>query len=243
MESFTAAAAGTLTTLAKQVPVLLAGDETAWSTATAFTISGVPEVIIDSQVVTSATAAELWLTVGPSYGVLTISDGTSAATIAISGVLGRMELAAWMNPPAAPPPITQPLFNGQPVFGDLSAFSVVPLTGSGGAGIDAFLGNAPGTTIYDFGPGGRGWGISGGFSAGSAAGVAAMIGTLQCLVGIRSTLIFPTGGPLPDNWERHGSCQFQGDELVLNSAGIQQVAGGGFSQSYKLVVRESAGGG
>jgi hypothetical protein len=166
MESFTTAAAGTLTTLAEQVPVLLAGDGTSWSTATVFTISGVPEVVIDSQVVTSATTAELWLTVGPYYGALTISDGTSAATIAISGVLGLMQRAAWMNPPAAPPPITQPLFNGRPVFGDLSAFSIVQLTGPGGAGVDAFLGNAPGTTVYDFGPGGRGWGISGNFSAG-----------------------------------------------------------------------------
>jgi len=240
MGSFTATASNWLQCLEPQALVVLTGVGTSWTNETVFSVAGVGDVAIASQVVASAAAAQLLLSIGRYHGVLTISDGALTATITIHGDEG-LEVAQERaydsaNRGPLPSPLV-PLFNGQPLFGDPPSFTSAPLTG-GAAGVDEFLGFTPGTTLYSEGPGGRGWGIAGTFRGPTAAAVTAQAATLWSSAGIRAPFGRPTGARFPGNFETWPNCEFLFTELVTNPTGVLLSAGNMYVLTYLLVIRQ-----
>jgi hypothetical protein len=217
--SFTAAAdqghpliSGFLNSVKQTTPLTLHGVGTSWDQGTAFTVSGVTEVTITAQRVESATLATITVQVGPYFGALSISDGSSSTQITIAGIPGQAVLAAVSDPkkfPPAPPKI--PLFAGQAVFGDPACFTIETLGG--------------------------GWRLHGRWIGPSPAAVAAAAAALASWAGQWSTLQLPTGLRYPSDWVRHPNCSFQLDQLDTQSI---TPLGPNWAQKFCVTFRGSA---
>ena len=117
-----------------------------------------------------------------------------------------------MNIPAA----DAPLFDGQPIFGDLPSLQITQLAQGRAQDVDAFLGLSPGTTQYGADPsGGKLWGISGALIAPSSAAVSALEATLLSFAGGTAAFGRPTGLRFPGDYvlEPH-YCHFVTGEFV-----------------------------
>jgi hypothetical protein len=131
-----------------------------------------------------------------------------------------------------------PLFDGQPIFGDLSSFAITPLIQGRAIDVDDFLGLTPGTTKYGADPsGGQLYGITGALISSSVAGVEALQAALLSYAGPCCQLGYPTGLAWPGNWQTWPTCFFEPAEFIPSLSGIQPARGNQYSLSYSLVVR------
>ena len=137
-----------------------------------------------------------------------------------------------------------PCWDGQAVFGDPSQFTAAVFTGSA-AQADAFLGNAPGTTVYPpcRAPGGAIaiFGVLVGASSGDVEAAQAVLVGLAAVGGVTGTarLIVKTGfsGPPVRGWDAWDGCWFVPADLVFDAGGIQPGPWPGFRLAYRLIVR------
>jgi hypothetical protein len=131
------------------------------------------------------------------------------------------------NPPAR--------FDGQQIFGDMESFAWSPLVG-GPAGIDAFLGNAPGTTLVCHN---RAYALSGAFIGPTQADVQAQIDLLESYANVSAPLGFPTDQrPIGLNFQwAPWYCYFLPREFKPGA--IQPYAGNQQASSYFLVMRST----
>lgn len=131
-----------------------------------------------------------------------------------------------------------PLFNGQPIFGDLNTFDTQLLVKGRGLDVDNWLGLTPGTTKYGAAPsGGQLYGVTGAFIAPTAAAVELLQATLLSYAGQSGEYAYPTGLPWPGNWQFWANCYFVPAEYVPSVNGILPTIGNQYSLSYVLVVR------
>jgi len=128
-----------------------------------------------------------------------------------------------------------PRFNGAECFGDVGSFRWSPLVG-GPKGIDLFLGDDPGTTIYG---NQRAFGLSGLWTGPTQADVRSRIDTLASYAGISASLGVPTGERSVGTnfifmpWY----CYFVPSEFRPGS--IQPYAGNQFSTTFRVVFRST----
>lgn len=142
-----------------------------------------------------------------------------------------------------------PLFGGQPLFGPLASFEY-QLLQAGTAGlpvaIDAWLGNAPGTTRYGS-SGGRIWGFTGALIAPTSDGVAALEATLLSFAGPACVLGLPLSvtprdptNKWPGDYQWWQGCYFVAAEFVASSDGVVSYQGNQYSLSYAMIMRQIA---
>lgn len=133
--------------------------------------------------------------------------------------------------PTNPPP----RFNGVQLFGDLESFSWSSMAG-GAAGVDAFLGNTPGTTAYG---NQRMYALAGALIGPTQQAVQDQIDLISSYAGITASLGFPTDQrPTGLNFVwAPWSCYFLASEFKPGS--IQPYAGNMFASSYLLIMRSA----
>ena len=129
----------------------------------------------------------------------------------------------------------QAWFNGQQPFGDPAQFACADMVGDGPS-IDAFLGNAGGTTV---GPPMQMVAISGVLTGTSQVACEGAVAALQAMAGISAPLGLPTGIPMPGvnfRWIP-GYCYFRPEELVVDA--VTAVPGNQYQAAYKMVFRRA----
>jgi hypothetical protein len=133
-----------------------------------------------------------------------------------------------------------PTFGGQAVFGDPKQFTAAIFTGSA-AYEDAFLGLAPGTTVYGPCEPSRGGAIAitGVLTGPNTSTVKAAQATLSArAMSGNSPLLVPTGLSV-GGWDVWTSCWFAPTDLAYSAAGIVAAQAGGYQLAYSLIVRRS----
>ena len=142
-----------------------------------------------------------------------------------------------MSNPNNPNP---PLFDGQPIFGDLPSFATQLLIQGRPVDVDNWLGLTPGTTLYGADlSGGQLYGVTGAFIASSVPAVEALQAKIQSYAGLSCLYGYPMALKWPDNWLFWPNCYFELAEYVPSTAGIVAAPGNMYSLSYKLVIRRT----
>lgn len=127
-----------------------------------------------------------------------------------------------------------PKLLGLAPFGDPDRFRAAAFAGTA-AQADQWLGNPPGTTVYDPGPA---IAICGALVGPDAPTVAAAQGALQALAGAGpGRAILPTGLGW-QGWDVWESCSFGPTDLVFDPAGVGLIGSWGLCQlAYRLLLR------
>jgi len=133
-------------------------------------------------------------------------------------------------------------FIGLDVLGDPTQFTATTFTG-GPAQADAWLGVAPGTTVYPPCAAGGAIACAGVLVGATADDVAAGQAALAALAGAVGPLIVPTGlATFGGGWDAWADCSFVAPGLAWDPGGIVPAgAYGGYQLPYRVIFRRAGG--